>query len=191
MDGHGDIFYLETDGGLTRRLTFEDSDEVLPGWFRDGRTLFFASNRGGSWQLWRLPIEGGVPKRITRGGGYRAAAAEDGKNLYFSHFQRSGIWSVPLEGGLEKEIVALPNMQWSNWLVVKKGIYHIDNPVNQEPALALYHFNDKRIERLLELNQLPEPGSLCISPDGKWILYAQIERYESDVVRLPNFKLGN
>src|SRR5262249_51818906 len=34
-------------------------------WTPDGRTLTYSSNRGGTFNIWSLPIDGGPPKQLT------------------------------------------------------------------------------------------------------------------------------
>lgn len=187
--GHADVYYLDLEQGLPIRLTFADSDEVLPTWSRDGKFCYFASNREGGWQIWRISINGGTPQRVTRGGGYRAFEAADGQHLYYSRFQRAGIWKVPVTGGTETLVAELAHMQWSNWVLTARGIYYISDHPGEGPALASHVFNGAST-RLRLLERLPEPLSLDVSPDARWVLFSRIEHHESDILLHPNFRVG-
>ena len=47
-------------------------------WSRDGRWIYFASNRTGRDEVWRMPAAGGAPAQITRQRGAAAAESGDG-----------------------------------------------------------------------------------------------------------------
>jgi len=49
-----------------RRVTTGDSDDVVPSWSRDGRWVYFVSNRSGENQVWKVPAEGGEAVQVTR-----------------------------------------------------------------------------------------------------------------------------
>lgn len=66
--GNKDISVVSVDGGKPRRLTAEPSNEVRPSWSRDGRWIYFGSNRSGQWQIWKAPAGGGPAVQVTRSG---------------------------------------------------------------------------------------------------------------------------
>ena len=66
-----DIFVMAVDAaGAPRRLTDHAADDLVPTWSRDGTAIYFASNRSGSWQIWRRPLDGDAAVQITRDGGF-------------------------------------------------------------------------------------------------------------------------
>jgi dipeptidyl aminopeptidase/acylaminoacyl peptidase len=64
--GLTDLWLVNADGSGTRQLTSHPSGDNSPEWAPDGRSLFFLSSRGGSNQVWRLPIDGGEPLQVTK-----------------------------------------------------------------------------------------------------------------------------
>jgi dipeptidyl aminopeptidase/acylaminoacyl peptidase len=54
-----DIWLVSTAGGEPRKLTNSPKHDRHPRWSPDGRWLAFESNRGGSFQIWVLPVAGG------------------------------------------------------------------------------------------------------------------------------------
>jgi Tol biopolymer transport system component len=76
-----------------------------PEWSRDGRTLYFVSNREGSMDLWQLAVAADgapakEPSRVTNGVGMRdATLSPDGKRLAYTRGSRiANIWRVPIKG---------------------------------------------------------------------------------------------
>ncbi|WP_224367962.1 alpha/beta hydrolase family protein [Hyalangium versicolor] len=64
--GRNDLWLVNLDGSGARQLTSHPDSDNQPVWAPDGRSLFFLSSRGGSSQVWRLPIDGGEPQQVTK-----------------------------------------------------------------------------------------------------------------------------
>ncbi|HSA93477.1 MAG TPA: winged helix-turn-helix domain-containing protein, partial [Terriglobales bacterium] len=58
-DRYAHIFSIQAEGGAPRQLTSGDFNHVVPSWSRDGQWIYFASDRSGSWQVWKMPAAGG------------------------------------------------------------------------------------------------------------------------------------
>jgi Tol biopolymer transport system component len=55
--GRKDIWTVPSTGGEPVAVTDDEAVDWNPVWSRDGRYLYFLSNRGGSMNLWRAPID--------------------------------------------------------------------------------------------------------------------------------------
>ena len=64
--GRNDLWLVNADGTGSRQLTSHPDSDSQPVWAPDGHSLFFISSRGGSSQVWRLPIDGGEPQQVTK-----------------------------------------------------------------------------------------------------------------------------
>ena len=53
------LWLVPVSGGEPRRLTTAPGTNNHPRWSPDGKTIAFVSSRGGSAQVWLLPIDGG------------------------------------------------------------------------------------------------------------------------------------
>ncbi|HXB07766.1 MAG TPA: PDZ domain-containing protein, partial [Puia sp.] len=81
----GDLWKFDMATGLSSRLTSHVGLEEYPLISPDGKTLFFTGQYEGSPELYCMPLEGGVPKRLTYDfdGGARATCfTNDGKVVY-------------------------------------------------------------------------------------------------------------
>jgi Tol biopolymer transport system component len=60
------IAVIDLAGGQVRELGgFEGAKNIGPQWARDGRTLFFLSDRDGVTNVYRMPVAGGDPLQLT------------------------------------------------------------------------------------------------------------------------------
>jgi dipeptidyl aminopeptidase/acylaminoacyl peptidase len=66
--GRTDLWLSALDGTASnaKQLTFHEANDTSPRWSPDGRALYFLSTRGGSSQIWRLPIDGGEALPVTK-----------------------------------------------------------------------------------------------------------------------------
>lgn len=53
-------------------------------WSRDGKWIYFQSDRSGQWRIWKVPAEGGSAVQVTQNTGGAAFESVDGKYLYFT-----------------------------------------------------------------------------------------------------------
>lgn len=61
----GDLWLVDSSGGVAQRLTLNEATDRRPVFSPDGKTIAFASNRTGSTQIWTVPSEGGIPTQLT------------------------------------------------------------------------------------------------------------------------------
>jgi Tol biopolymer transport system component/predicted Ser/Thr protein kinase len=185
-EGQRDIYVVSAEGGAARRLTTEPSLDVRPSWSRDGRWIYFGSNRSGEWQVWKVPAEGGAAVQVTRKGGREAFEASDGKFLYYTKFGTDGIWRVPVGGG--EETKALDQGRQDYWAVSSEGLCLLSRTATGAPVIRLYSFATGQLTDIAELPKAAEHWYPTISPDGKWILYSQLDRVDSDLMLVENFR---
>jgi Tol biopolymer transport system component len=191
------VFVASTEGGSPRRLTEEGADGFVPSFSKDGRWIYFCSNRSGEFQIWKMPAEGGQAVRVTKKGGFEAVEAADGKTLYYSKLDKfeptSGsahLWKMSVEGG--EETLALDRSIFPRyWDVTERGIYFVPSEWSPHPAIDFFSFATGRATRVISLHKPPvgdaHPG-LSVSPDGQWILCALLEQDTSDIMLVENFR---
>jgi len=197
---HSEVYIFEVASGLSRlHTTLPGADNGGPNWSRDGKWIYFYSNRGGgAFQLWKTRVDGGPPVQVTRNGGIFAAESVDGRFLYYLKFESTGIWRMPLNGGEEVRILDRPaGEDWWNWALGRNGIYFVDlvtRTVSGEasPRPAIVKFFDFATREETSISAVPsdKPSyifGLAVSSDQRSILYDQRE-YESSIVLVRNFQ---
>ena len=113
---------ISPEGGSPRRLTNEPSADFVPSWSRDGRWIYFCSDRGGKGnrQIWKMPAEGGPATQVTQNGGFEAFESFDRKFLFYSTWKPPDeIWKMPIAGG--QEALFLKGVERRYWAVAEKA----------------------------------------------------------------------
>ena len=90
VDGNLDIYVLDVNSRQTRRLTTHRAIDTEGSWSPDGRYIYFTSDRSGGPQIYRVPVNGGTPERVTFEGSYNARPrlSPDGEKLAMVHLDR-------------------------------------------------------------------------------------------------------
>jgi Tol biopolymer transport system component/DNA-binding winged helix-turn-helix (wHTH) protein len=193
---NADIYVVGSMGGVSRRITVDPSDDVVPSWSGDGRWIYFGSNRTGGWQIWKAPVQGereGSPSiQITKRGGFAAFESPDQKWLYYAKgLDVPGLWRVPV-GGAEEEAV-IPELEaryWGYWAVAEKGIYFLEPLPSAGCALRFFSFASNEVSRVWMLPKKPPyaDSGLAVSRDASSILYPQIDHEGSNIMFVENFR---
>ena len=184
--GNADVFLAAANGSNLRRFTDSPSNEVLPRFSSDGRALYFASDRSGSWQIWKQPIAGGAAaKQITINGGFAGYETADGRWLYFSKGgETTGLFRSPSEGGEESLIIPdLPGSMWGNWAPRAGGSEIAYVSVSGAERLCVWDVAKGVSRTIAPLPFAPvyRDTGLGLSPDGRIALVSQTERAGSTI----------
>ena len=107
---YGELSVVEP-GGIheARSLTKDGAFVGSPKWSPDGKTIYFASGRGGGINIWKVNARGGTPEQITVGPGDDADLdlSSDGRRLVFSTYRiNSNLGEIVLNG------TSQPAIQW-------------------------------------------------------------------------------
>jgi Tol biopolymer transport system component len=157
---------------------------VVASWSRDGKWIYFTSNRTGEEEVWKVPSsspEPETPVQVTHHGGTSSFESPDGKTLYFTkttpRFEFS-LWKMPVNGGEESQV--LDYLYRYNFAVTEKAIF-FSTPSNAPAqgevkkldlasgkATTLYSLKHRVV---LDLRFLPTTV-ICSSP--RWILSGAI-----------------
>jgi tricorn protease len=108
-----DLWSVETSGGVAKRITAGKGECSFPRFSPDGRQLAFAGKAEGHPEVYVMPAQGGLPKRLTFLGAESCTIcgwSKDGKEVFFvsdaqSPFVRhSQAFAVALDGGLPRPL---------------------------------------------------------------------------------------
>jgi Tol biopolymer transport system component len=189
-DSSYDVYVIDADGGSPRLLTPSPADDVVPLWSRDGRWIYFASNRTGRHEIWRAPAEGGDAVQITRDGGFCAEESADGRRLYYVKREsgRQPLFELPVAGGDERQVVDSV-VQMKSFAVVEDGLYYWAPREGIQPGGTLRFLAfGTGVSRDLARVDMPLNYGLTVSPDRRTILFAGYRQLDFDLFLVENFR---
>ena len=96
-----------------------------------------------------------------------------------------------MEGGEEKRIIDAPVGR--NWAVGERGIYYVLSPAADGEPYMLYFFDTStgRTSRPVPLEgsrQTLPINVITVSPDERWVVWAQRDLLDFDVMLVENFR---
>ncbi len=174
-DENRDVWVIGADGSGLRRLTRDPAADLHPSWSRDGRFVYFASDRTGAREIWRIPSAGGAEEQLTHGGGQFPLESFDGQTLYYLKSDDGGPLVARSKAGGDERTV-LPCVRSFGFAVAPGGIVHHDCFTEQNagsPQREL-RFWDARTgqDRVLASVTTDAFGNLSVAPDGRSLVYA-------------------
>jgi Tol biopolymer transport system component len=188
-DGHRDIWTIGVDGSGLRQLTRDSLDDTVPSWSRDGRFVYFASNRTGRNEVWRVPGGGGAEEQVSHEGGVFPLESVDGRTLYYQQVRNGALVARSTTGGEER--VVLPCVLSWSWAVAPHAIVHEDCAA---PAAAASLKRSLRAwdaetqqDRLVATIEADRISGLSVAPDGLSIVYGR-GLATSDLMMIENFR---
>ncbi len=171
------LWIMDADGGNARQLTKPGFLERFPVVTKDNRYVVFHSTRSGSWNLWRIGLDGGELKQLTTDGGSWRQFSVDGQWILYSASTPEGfqsIWKVSIDGG---EPVRLTN---------QPSFYPSVSPDGKMFACAYRTADEKSQLAVFPIDggeplysfDVPPKTSLNIgirwTPDGKSLVYRDV-----------------
>jgi Tol biopolymer transport system component len=190
-DGHWTIHVVDATGGRPRRLTPSVFDAHMPALSRDGRWIYFAANRTGRYEIWRVSASGGESTRITGNGGTVPSESWDGKTLYYSKTgyrfdpPDAHLFAKPLSGGAER--IVLDSVANGAFFVASNGIYSVSRQPAGGYSLQFFDTATGKTKVLSKIDVIPY-WRLAASPDRKTILFGASQPVGADLMMIPNFR---
>jgi Tol biopolymer transport system component/C-terminal processing protease CtpA/Prc len=135
----GDIWSVPASGGNAVPLTLSESYEFSPVWSHDGKSIAFASDRYGNFDVFVMPAVGGEAKRLTFHSGREVPSTftADDSAIFFAgtrqdlathvQFPTGGmteLYSVPVGGGRVSMVLTTPALDATVSSTGDKIIFH-------------------------------------------------------------------
>jgi Tol biopolymer transport system component/DNA-binding winged helix-turn-helix (wHTH) protein len=185
---HWEIFVAGVAERKPRKLVTNITDVARPHWSQDGKWIYFISI--GRMGVYRCPASGGDAVLLAKD----TAAIDpheslDGKTLYFaSNHDNSTLKKValPAQPDTESKVEGMPQIRTAEvWTLSRAGIYFV--PADAPRSVRYFDFATRRIRPIFEADK-EVGGGLSISPDGRSIIYSQIDDLNSDIMLVDHFR---
>jgi len=197
--GQSDLHLLPASGGAPSRLTTAPAEDLVPRWSRDGRWVYFSSNRTGDWEAWRTRTAPDTQRvqQVTTGGAVAVQESRTDSTLYYVRPDTVGIWRIPLAPSRfplqtaqnlpVSTILQFDPQERGSWWVGETGIHFLHRRP-KGAMLSYFEFASRRILPLYSFSDWRPTQSIAVGPDGEWFAYTHGVRRESDIMLVENFR---
>jgi tricorn protease len=143
----GDLYTVDAAGGVARKLTNDPGYELFARFSPDGKSIAFTGQYDGNTEVYLMPSEGGVPKRLT----YTATLGRDDVS------DRMGPNNIVMSWRDDKSIVYRSRRIEHNDFIGQLFLASVDGGIPEQLPL-------------------PRGGFCSFSPDGKQMAYNRVFR---------------
>ena len=187
---HADLYIVDIDERVPRKLNTSTEQASVPFWSHDGKWIYFmgGGDDAAGERIFRVAPEGGRAQVLTSAPGYGPKESFDGQSMYFA--RHSG-YTTTLEvaslnpTGTEFRVEGMPPLSFGmNWTLVRDGVYFF--PAEDSMTLSYFDFATKRARPVFKAGSGVFFGT-SVSPDGRYILYAQFDDPRSDIMLVNDF----
>ena len=205
----GNLYRVAQTGGTAIPITTGDSYEGWPVWSRDGKTIAFASDRYGNFDVFTMPASGGVPVRLT----YNSTAdvpydfTADGAQVLFGsgrnapaesvRFPSTGLfknlYTIPVKGGRPLLLTAAGaddanfNNDGTKLVFEDRKGYEDDLRKHHTSSVTrdiwLYDINNNTYDQLSSFDG--ENREPVFSPDGNSVFYLNEKSGTQNLYKMP------
>jgi Tol biopolymer transport system component len=186
MEGQSAIWIIPSGGGTPRRLMVESEEQRSPLWSHDGQWIYFLSNRGGKFQIWRTHAAGSGTELVCDCVSTDMNETADGKSLILFNAPDRGFWEVPLPSGSARKIQNLEEINARRWWTLSGDALWFYDELQRQPGLFAYSFATRKVTHEMDFDRmLPvSTPSLAMSPDGRTLLYSRRDNSHSQLMSI-------
>ncbi len=201
INGQDEVFSIRSSGGEARQLTSGPEAKVELGWSTDSKRVYF----GTPTRTMKVPSSGGMPvaadpKEISPPRGWYQTA---GGFVYLPQGNEPmELWKYPVQsepgllgrlfsgsdtsGQQAGGVQVLPAIfHGSAYWVTEQGVYFV--PRANRTTIQFLRFSTGKIEKIVDLGKEAYYG-LTVSPDGRWLVYSEIEQQGSNLMLVDKFR---
>ncbi|MBT7091779.1 MAG: peptidase S41, partial [Bacteroidetes bacterium] len=175
-----DLWISNLDGSQIRRLTVDEGVESLPVFSPDGKQIAFSAEYDGNTDIYLIPVEGGIPVRLTwhPGADLTRGFSADGLSVQFisrrsvftnRYFQ---LYTVSTTGGLPQKI-DIPNVFYASFSPDSKSMAY--TPL-YDAFRQWKNYRGGTISTIWKLNlsdysvfEMPKPSEGCNDIYPMWV----------------------
>jgi hypothetical protein len=149
---------------------------MVPGHNQDGQWIYYVWFDGKTQDVWRRPVTGGPPARVTHGGADFGMESADGLSLVYVPRSEDGpLRTVPLAGGTPRQLAPCVG-RGGAFMPSPRGVYYVPCTRGGDTVV---HLIDAATGRDAVVESLGRPNSsspyfgLAVSSDGAKVLFTK------------------
>lgn len=174
-----------------RRLTHSTGNSNIPSFSRDGKWVYFADNRTGPYEIFRVPFTGGAAVQVTHSGGKDPEISQesaDGQAVYYCSPSGTVLKELPAVGGREHSLGL--HSVGASFQVMPDGIYFIApaGKDSRDREIRFYNFATHQSRLIQTLGDVNIMLGLAVSPDRKSFLYSVEQDNGTNLMLVENFR---
>jgi Tol biopolymer transport system component len=194
VKGNASIWVVNADGTEPRAVTDGATDDYQSQVSPDGRYIVFGSTRNGTYQLWRMDIDGRNSRQLTHGVGAPAFSfSPDGQWVIYYPWT-GGTYQLAIDGGDPVQLITSADAR--NPQISPDGkllAYFFDDEQTKRPKIAVIEVDGGRPVTTLELPVSAETSfveyghyhGFLWAPDGRALVYVNTLGGISNLWRQP------
>jgi Tol biopolymer transport system component len=186
-----DVHVVDIFERAPRKLITDTPGAFNPSWSHDGKWIYFVggSDDTAGERIYRVPPQGGKSEALSVARGYWPRESLDGQTLYFA--ENSGTsYTLHMASlnptGTESRVEGMPVLAFVfSWDIVPGGVYFF--PRDDILTLNYFDFSTRKVGPIFKISGGGSFPGLSVSPDGRYILYPELDDYRSDIMLVENF----
>ena len=190
VGGEANIYIVDPLGGTPKKLNIDVHGPCAPMWSRDGAWIFFLNGVDAQHpSLWKVPSEGGHAVQVAQYPATFPRMSPDGQYIYFNRNRQ--LWRVNVDGTGEQRVQGMP---WlcnvgEAWVPFGAGVYFMGCEKDGQHVEYL-DFATHQVKVVYKPLNPPGDwlGGLSVSPDGKYLLYPQVDEQSSNLMLVENWR---
>ena len=103
----------------------------------------------------------------------------------FTGFPPVALLRMPVDGGDETQV--MDGVRERSWAVTSEGVWFLGAKDEPHPDLRFFDFKTSKVTTAV-LFPKPLTTGLAISPDGRRLLYNQLDQQSSEILLVENFR---
>lgn len=187
--GEANIYLVDPHGGVPHKLDVNVRGNNQPSWSHEGKWIYFVNGYdSGNPTIWKVPSTGGHAVQLANNLGVMPFESPDGRYVYFSREGR--LWQVATAGAGEQQVQGMPPIASDDaWSPFGSGIYFAAE-LNGKREIDFFDLKTRSVRTIHVLDGHPPEwmGGLPVSPDGRWLLFAQLDSLSSDLMMIENWR---
>ncbi|WP_051670866.1 protein kinase domain-containing protein [Bryobacter aggregatus] len=176
------LYIMPSTGGPIRQLTDDTAERMVPGWSRDSKWIYYAEERGSLRETWKMPLEGGLAVRVSESEMFDVVEDADSRWLYYARPRSAqGLWRRHISGDAETLIPGTNDLVYRCWDLRGNSLFFLR--AGSSPGFVELNVLTG-MSRLIGpgvRNVMNGPRILAASPDGKTVLYTQLDSATGEI----------